>query len=129
MTLVVAIAAQARSDQSQGGAQRFAPAAPVLFFETQRQWTPRAIGRTSPCLLGLFSLVVLMAKTLYPHSLPVRQNAWYSKEEATFSDALAAVRAHLWGGMHYTISSQHPQTCLIPMALWDRVQQVLCYAA
>ena len=100
-----------------------------LGFETQRQWTPRAIGRTTPCLLGLFSLVVLMAKTLYPHSLPVRQNAWYSKEEATFSDALAAVRAHLWGGMNYTISSQHPQTCLIPMALWDRVQQVLCYAA
>lgn len=100
-----------------------------LGFETQRQWTPRAIGRTAPCLLGLFSLVVLMAKTLYPHSLPVRQNAWYSKEEATFSDALAAVRAHLWGGMHYTISSQHPQTCLIPVALWDRVQQVLCYAA
>jgi DDE superfamily endonuclease len=100
-----------------------------LGFETQRQGTPRAIGRTTPCLLGLFSLVVLMAKTLYPHSLPVRQNAWYSKEEATFSDALAAVRAHLWGGMNYTISSQHPQTCLIPMALWDRVQQVLCYAA
>jgi DDE superfamily endonuclease len=100
-----------------------------LGFETQRQWSPRAIGRTTPCLLGLFSLVVLMAKILYPHSLPVRHNAWYSKEEATFSDALAAVRAHLWGGMHYTISSQYPQTCLIPIALWDRVQQVLCYAA
>jgi DDE superfamily endonuclease len=100
-----------------------------LGFETQRQWSPRAIGRTTPCLLGLFSLVVLMAKILYPHSLPVRQHAWYSKEEATFSDTLAAVRAHLWGGMNYTISSQYPQTCLIPIALWDRVQQVLCYAA
>lgn len=100
-----------------------------LGFETQRPWTPRAIGRTTPCLLGLCSLVGLMAKTFYPHSLPGRQNAWYRKEEATFSDALAAVRAPLWGGMTDTISSQHPQTCLIPMALWDRVQQVLCYAA
>ena len=32
-----------------------------------------------------------------------------------------ATRAHL--------GLETPQTCLIPMALWDRVQQVLCYAA
>lgn len=100
-----------------------------LGFETQRQWSLHAIGRTTPCLLGLFSLVVLMAKLLHPDALPVRSNAWYSKEEATFSDALAAVRAHLWGRMHYTSSLQHVQTSLIPTALWHRVQQVLCYAA
>lgn len=100
-----------------------------LGFETQRQWSLHAIGRTPPCLLGLFSLVVLMAKLLHPDALPVRSNAWYSKEEATFSDALAAVRAHLWGRMHYTSSLQHVQTSLIPTALWHRVQQVLCYAA
>jgi hypothetical protein len=89
-----------------------------LGFETQRQWSPRALGRTTPCLLGLFSLVVLMAKSLYPHALPVRHNTWYRKEAATFSDALAAVRAHLWITMHYTISSQHLQTSQIPTALW-----------
>jgi DDE superfamily endonuclease len=100
-----------------------------LGFETQRQWSLHAIGRTTPCLLGLFSLVILMAKLLHPDALPVRSNAWYSKEEATFSDALAAVRAHLWCRMHYTSSLQHVQTSLIPTALWHRVQQVLCYAA
>ena len=100
-----------------------------LGFETQRQWSLHAIGRTTPCLLGLFSLVVLMAKLLHPDVLPVRYNAWYRKEEATFSDALAAVRAHLWGMMHYTNSLQYDQTSLIPTALWHRVQQVLCYAA
>lgn len=100
-----------------------------LGVETQRQWSRHAIGRTTPCLLGLFSLVVLMAKLLHPYALPVRHHAWYRKEEATFSDALAAVRAHLWGRMHYTSSWQHIQTSLIPTALWHRVQQVLCYAA
>lgn len=100
-----------------------------LGFETQRQWSLHAIGRTTPCLLGLFSLVVLMAKLFHPNALPVRHNAWYHKEEATFSDALAAVRAHLWGRMHYTSSLQHVQTSLIPTALWHRVQEVLCYAA
>jgi hypothetical protein len=100
-----------------------------LGFETQRQWSLHAIGRTTPCLLGRFSLVVLMAKLLHPNALPVRHNAWYHKEEATCSDALAAVRAHLWGRMHYTSSLQHVQTSLIPPALWHRVQEVLCYAA
>jgi DDE superfamily endonuclease len=33
-----------------------------LGFEPQRQWSRHAIGRTTPCLRGLLSLVVLMAK-------------------------------------------------------------------
>ena len=63
-----------------------------LGLETQRQWTTRAVGRTTPCLLGLFSVVVLMAHAAHPDRLPTRQAAWYPKPEATFSDALAAVR-------------------------------------
>lgn len=54
-----------------------------LGFETQRQWSQRAIERTTPCLLGLFSLVVLMAKVLHPTTLPVQQSSWYRKEDAT----------------------------------------------
>ncbi len=32
-----------------------------LGVETQRQWSDRAIARTTPCLLGLFSVVTLLA--------------------------------------------------------------------
>ncbi len=67
----------------------------LLGFETQPQWSDRAIERTTPCLFGLFSLVTLMAKMLHPANLPVRQSSWYTKEDAAFSDALAAVRNHL----------------------------------
>jgi hypothetical protein len=67
-----------------------------LGLETQRQWTTRAVGRTTPCLLGLFSVVVLMAHAAHPDRLPTRQSAWYDKPEPTFSDALAAVRRELW---------------------------------
>src|ERR671917_1972535 len=67
-----------------------------LGLETQRQWTTRAIGRTTPCLLGLFSVVVLMAHAAHPDRLPTRRAAWYLKPEPTFSDALAAVRRELW---------------------------------
>ena len=99
-----------------------------LGFETQRQWSRRAINRTTPCLCGIFSMVVLLAKTLYPQELPRQASAWYPKAEATFSDALAAVRAHLWGRMNYEGSAAQPDLCLIPQALLRQLQQVACYA-
>ena len=68
-----------------------------LGVETQRQWSDLAITRTTPCLLGLFSLVALIAEQLHLHgALPVRQAAWYEKPVPTFSDALAAVRREIW---------------------------------
>lgn len=67
-----------------------------LGVETQRQWTRRAIERTTPCLFGLFTLVVLLAHQLHGDTVPTRQSAWYAKEEATFVDVLAVVRRELW---------------------------------
>ena len=37
-----------------------------LGVETQRQWSDKAIARTTPCLLGLFSVVTLLGKQLTP---------------------------------------------------------------
>ena len=68
-----------------------------LGVETQRQWSDKAVARTTPCLLALFSIVTLLAARL-----PARQRqriaatAWYPKPQPTFSDALAAVRRALW---------------------------------
>ncbi len=67
--------------------------------ETQRQWNSKAIQRTTPVLLGLFSIVTLMAHRLQqttPGSLQARGAAWYSKSHLSFSDALGRVRDHLW---------------------------------
>lgn len=100
-----------------------------LGLETQRHWSVRAIQRTTPCLFGLFSLVVLMAQRLHPQTLPLQESGWYSKEEATFSDVLAAVRGHLWDARNNTYSHKTGQTILIPTDLWQQVQQVLAYAA
>ena len=100
-----------------------------LGFETQRQWSSRAIERTTPCLLGLFSLVVLMGKVLHPEELPLQKSGWYPKEEATFSDVLGAVRSHLWSATNYLDSPEKAQLCLIPRAIWQQLQQVACYAA
>jgi hypothetical protein len=99
-----------------------------LGFETQRQWSDRAIERTTPCLFGIFSLVTIMAKVLYPNELPVRQTSWYLKEDATFSDALAAVRRHLWSHLNYERSSQNPDLFLIPQAALCSLMDAACYS-
>jgi hypothetical protein len=99
-----------------------------LGFETQRQWSDQAIERTTPCLFGTFSLVVLMAKVLYPEELPIRQASWYQKEEATFSDALAAVRRDLWQSMEYGWSATDNDQVLISRSMLRALLEVACYS-
>jgi hypothetical protein len=69
-----------------------------LGVETQRQWSDKAIARTTPLLFGLFSWVTLVAHALYasPFTTSARQAAWYTQPLPTFSDALALVRLALW---------------------------------
>ena len=99
-----------------------------LGFETQRQWSDKAIERTAPCLFGIFSLVVLMAKVLHPDTLPVRRASWYRKEEATFIDALAAVRSDLWRSVNYSTSAQEADMFLIPHATLFSLLEAACYS-
>lgn len=76
-----------------------------LGVETQRQWSDRAIARTTPVLMGLFSLACLIAlRLLEKGTLPVRQAAWYVKQEATFSDVLAFVRRAIWAKKYFVNS-------------------------
>ena len=63
-----------------------------LGVETQRQWSDQAVARTTPCLLGLFSIVTLLAAQLGQRSrTAVWIDSWYRKSHPTFADALAAV--------------------------------------
>jgi hypothetical protein len=76
-----------------------------LGVETQRQWSDWAILRTTPALLGLFSLVTLLANTHAQNgNIPVRQAAWYCKPLPTFSDALALVRQEVWQHRYFQLS-------------------------
>jgi len=94
-----------------------------LGVETQRQWSKRAIERTTPCLFGLFSLITLMAVGLVSqHQLPVAQSAWYRKQQATFSDVIAFVRREIWAARYLVDSLSQPQsTELLP----DIINQLL----
>jgi hypothetical protein len=79
-----------------------------LGLETQRQWSDQAIARTTPVLLGLFSLVTVLTLRLCPSGqVPVETTAWYHKAEPTFSDCLTLVRRHLWRA-RYCVNSASP---------------------
>jgi len=101
-----------------------------LGVETQRQWSDLAIARTTPALLGLFSLVTLLAdRSVTQGKLPIRQAAWYSKQLPTFSDALAVVRHQLGQSMAFHTSPSDTEVAKVPRILLNRLTEALCYAA
>jgi len=101
-----------------------------LGVETQRQWSDLAILRTTPALLGLFSLVTIFAHQLLgEQSFPVRQAAWYAKALPTFSDTLAFVRLQLWPSCFFARSSSQHEVIAIPRVLFDRLVDTLAFTA
>jgi hypothetical protein len=102
-----------------------------LGLETQRQWAPRAIARTTPVLLALFALVTLLATQLAraDGTLPVRTAAWYRKRTPTFSDALGLVRAAWWRARGFPGSRKTRDTAKPPPRAVRHLIEALCYAA
>ncbi len=100
--------------------------------ETQRQWSDKAIARTTPLLLGLFSWVTLAAHALHlsTHPIVARQSAWYSKPLPTFSDVLTLIRHHLWMALPtFRTSGGDPDIVNIPRSLFVSLVDTLCYVS
>jgi hypothetical protein len=102
----------------------------TLGVESQRQWTHHAIARTTPCLLAVFSLVTLLADRLVRQgTLPLAQDAWYSRVRPTFADALAAVRRHYWVQAGFRVSGRKKQVQKLSSTLRECLTYALCRAA
>ncbi len=103
-----------------------------LGFETQRQWSEKAIRRTAPALLAVFSLLTLFAhrQMAQEGSPTIRRAAWYEKSRPTFSDALALVRKELWAQEEsFCASAREDETVKVPRAFVERLTDAVCYAA
>ncbi len=101
-----------------------------LGVETQRQWSTKAIARTTPVLLALFSLVALLADHLQAKGkLIVSTAAWYDKKQPTFSDAIASVRSLLWTGSSFSTSAAETDMIIIPRQQLLLFQQALAWVA
>jgi hypothetical protein len=104
-----------------------------LGVETQRQWSERVIARTTPTLMGLFSLVTLVAHEHYRHQTthlpPVQVAAWYTKTAPTFSDAASAGSSQSVDPDNFPISLYNSDVEKVPQALLMHRADLLCYAA
>src|SRR5205085_12118065 len=101
-----------------------------LGVETRRQWSDRAVARTTPCLLGPFSIVALLAARLdHRARSAVCTAAWYRKPRPTFADTLAAVRRQLWREQRLLLSWQRSDTKKLSPALRHGIAYALCQAA
>lgn len=101
-----------------------------LGVETGRGWADNTIARTTPLLMALFSLVVLMANSLgQSNPLAIRQASWYQKESPTFIDLLAAVRRELWSQSIYDTGHKKPLVKQLTTNLARSMLDTLCYAA
>ena len=77
----------------------FAETRAHLGVETQRQWSDKAIQRSTPLLMGLYSLLTLIAIEINKiRTLVVTETtSWYDKKgELTFIDIISVVRRSIW---------------------------------
>lgn len=107
-----------------------------LGVETGRGWSEKTIRRTTPTLLGLFSLfsfVTLVAHDRWACGEPlVRNAAWYRKHAPTLADAIAVARRSLWAQEAQVGFQTSPPTDdlrQVPRARADHLCEMLCYAA
>lgn len=102
-----------------------------LGMETQRQWSQKAIARTTPTLTALFSLVCLFAiEMIKTTSLSLQTSAWYQKnDEATFSDILAFVRRKIWAEKYFDDSASQADYMKINRHEWESLLDQLSRAA
>jgi hypothetical protein len=102
-----------------------------LGMETQRQWSDKAIAKTTPCLMALLSLVCLFAiEMLKDNALPILSTAWYDKKsDATFSDIIAFVRRSIWAGNYFNDSMFDGEYMKIRQDQWEMLLDQLSRAA
>ena len=101
-----------------------------LGLETQRQWSDLAIARTTPVLLGLFSVVTLLAVQWHRSGLLVtEQTAWYEKGCPTFSDCMRLARQQIWRSRIMGPSGEEVEVLQLPLPLLEALVHGLSSAA
>jgi hypothetical protein len=99
----------------------------LRLYRYRHQWSEPAIARTTPILLGLFSLITLWANEHYAGRTPVvRIASWYRKSLPTFSDALGCIRRDLWAQGNLSGSRQMLDATRIPAAQLKTLIDLAC---
>lgn len=100
-----------------------------LGFETTRGWAAKTVLRTGPCLLGLFSVVSLIYHEHLKRRKPeLCHRPGYRKAEATFSDAITAVRRLFWAETLFAQPLAREAVQKLPRKLRQLIFDQLCQA-
>ncbi len=67
-----------------------------LGLESTRGWSRETVLRMAPCLMYLYTLVVVFYDTLPRSGDYLRSYRWKGKRGVTFSDMISSVRRYLW---------------------------------
>lgn len=101
-----------------------------LGLGTERNWSEKSVGRTGPCLLGLFSVVALIYREQTKgRRAKAQSEPWYPKTEPTFSDAVASVRRVLWDQTILSEALGHDALNQLPPKLRETLLNELSWAA
>jgi hypothetical protein len=101
-----------------------------LRIETNRQWSDQAIQSITPCLMGMFSLVTMVAEELSKQGkLKMRQAVWYHKQVATFSDAIGCVRQQIWEWQSFQTSAAEVEMIKTPRPYLECLTDTLCFVS
>jgi hypothetical protein len=101
-----------------------------LGIETQRQWSPKAIQRTTPVLMALFSIVTLIAtKMSKTDRIDPAKTIWYQKQQLTFSDLIIHVRYQIWRSIYNVTSTKSHKCVQLNLDTYETMLKQLAFAA
>jgi hypothetical protein len=93
-----------------------------LGLETTRGWSAPTVSRVAPCLFGLYTVAVVLYVGLPRYRRLGVGVLWPGKQDATFSDALMAVRRWLWVEWVFAIPGHG--SAPIEQLVLDQIQQL-----
>ncbi|MCO6500055.1 MAG: transposase, partial [Vicingus serpentipes] len=97
-----------------------------LGLETQRQWSDKAIERSTPLLFCLYSLIILIGNAIYKEKgVMTHSTAWYQKTQLTFSDLLIGVKMEIWKWRNNSNSSSTSSSDKLSDNSWSKMEHIL----
>ena len=100
-----------------------------LKVEKTRGWCERTVLRTGPCLFGLYGVIAAWYAELPARWQCQRAVARATKADATFADAITAVRRWLWAEWVFATPEHKQAFAKIPRRLRDALLHGLAPAA
>jgi hypothetical protein len=100
-----------------------------LKLESPKGYGQHTVLRFTPCLFGLYTIVVLLYLQLPPSSRTLRAVFWRGKATVTFSDMMTSVRRVFWEQWYFQTEGDPQEFSKLSQSLQDTILYALAPAA